>query len=93
MAEPKTYEPFILFATRVTSAATDMIEEVGFLTGVRHCSVPHIHDPHQMRDLRRAIAKAQAAIDHYDACMALGREELTGAEFDALPSVKTAEAA
>lgn len=84
----KQYEPFIFLSSRVTSAAVDMVEEIGWLTGVRHCSVPHIHEPHQMADLRRAIVKAQAAIDHYDAATALGRESLTGVEFDALPLVK-----
>jgi hypothetical protein len=83
MAETKKYEPFIFLSTRVTSAAVDMIEEIGFLTGVRHTSVQHIHEPHQMLGLRRAIAKAQAALASYDVVMGAGLENLTSEEFEA----------
>jgi hypothetical protein len=83
MADDKAFEPFICFAVRVAGAAAEMIEEIGFLQGVRHSSAERDHKPHQMNDLRRAIAKAQRAIDSYDACMGAGFERVTGEEFEA----------
>lgn len=82
MADEKEFEPFILLSTRVSIAATTMLEEIGYLTGVRHTSETGSHRPHQMADLRAAIAKAAAAVDSWDVVTGAGLERLTGTAFD-----------
>ena len=76
-----THQPFIFLSTRVVQAASDMIENIGMLQGIRRCSPTHDHQPYQMTDLRKAIAKAQAALSAYDRCLAEGVEEISSEEF------------
>jgi len=88
MAEAKQYEPFIFLSTRVVGAASDMIEEIGFLQGVRHSSDERAFKPHQISDLRGAIAKVHRAIENYDAAIGSGVEKLTSDEFEAAAITK-----
>jgi hypothetical protein len=82
MAESKEYDPFIFLQTRVVQAASDMIEEIGRLNGIRSVNVPHVHEPYQMAGLREAIAKATRTLSSYDACMSADIEKLTSSAFE-----------
>lgn len=75
------YDPFNCLSAQVAAAATEMIQEIGLLSGIRLWNVLHVHEPQHMVELRRAIAKAQAALDSYDVCIAAGINEVTSEEF------------
>ena len=81
MAEERKHEPFIFLSTSVAQAGMDMIEGIGALTGLRHAENTEHLQRLFLRDLRKDIAKAMAALDDYEACLALGIEKTTREEF------------
>jgi hypothetical protein len=83
-SEPeRNYHRFIYLSTRVIQAGSDMIEAIGELNGIRYASEDRAFKDYHMNDLRKAIAKAHAALANYDACVSADINTLTSSEFDA----------
>lgn len=83
MSEPeKTYDLFVFLSTDVVRAATEMVEAIGYLKGIRQGNVPHVHEPYQMDDLRAAIARASRSLAAYDALTGHNVEMATRAQFE-----------
>jgi hypothetical protein len=82
MSNDRSFDPFICMSTSVSLASVDMIESIGALTALRRCEDSTIHQKMEMRDLRSALAKAQAAVENFEACIAAGIETCTREEFE-----------
>jgi len=82
MSNDRSFDPFICMSTSVTQAGTDMIEAIGALTGLRRIENTTIHQEIELRELRAALAKAQAAVESYEACVLAGIETCTRDEFE-----------
>jgi hypothetical protein len=81
MSTDRKYEPAIYLSTRVVQAASDMIETVGAFNALRRIEGQSFLTLTHVNDLRRAISKAQTAMENYDACVSAGIEELSSEEF------------
>lgn len=82
MSNDRSFEPFIYLSTSVSQAGVDMIESIGAITGLRRIENTTIHQEIELRDLRAALAKAQAAVESYEACVLAGIERCTREEFE-----------
>ena len=80
--KPAKYSAFIHLSVEILQAASDMIEQVGRLKGIRSASEDgQTHEPYQMDALREAIKKASEALAGYDACHKAGLFEVSNEGF------------
>lgn len=76
------HNTFVYLSVSIIQAGSDMIESIGALNGLRRLDETSIHQHIELRSLRAAVEKAQAALANYEACIAAGIENPTREEFE-----------
>ena len=85
MSEERTYTPFIYLATDIHQAASDMLQQIGALSILKHLETSdhaRVLERMEMRDLSKAVDKVVKALRNYEALVAAKVKAATREQYE-----------